>query len=257
MLKLLVIGIGSGNPEHMTVQAINTLNSADVVLLPRKGAAKADLAELRREICRRFLTNAATRVVEFDLPRRDTGAQDYRASVDAWHAAIADTYDELLRRELEDGGRAALLVWGDPSLYDSTLRILDRLRAARGSAFEIEVVPGITSVQALAASHAIPLNEVGDPILFTTGRRLREGFPDHADTVVVMLDGEMSFRDLPGDEFDIYWGAYLGLEQETVISGMLGDVAGKIAQTRTRAREKNGWVMDVYLLRRKKLGKRR
>ncbi len=45
MLKLLVIGIGAGNPEHMTVQAIGALNRADVVFLPRKGESKADLAE--------------------------------------------------------------------------------------------------------------------------------------------------------------------------------------------------------------------
>ncbi len=48
--KILVIGIGAGNPEHMTVQAIKALNRADVLLIPTKGMEKAYLAEVRREI---------------------------------------------------------------------------------------------------------------------------------------------------------------------------------------------------------------
>ena len=56
-LEIVLIGIGTGNPEHMTVQGIRALNAADLVLVPRKGAAKDDLAELRREICGRYLEN--------------------------------------------------------------------------------------------------------------------------------------------------------------------------------------------------------
>ena len=149
MLEIVVIGIGTGNPEHMTVEAIGALNAADLVLIPRKGPAKADLAELRRAICERFLTNPATRIVEFDMPSRDA-AGGYREGVEAWHRAIAGVYRRLLE---DEAGTVALLVWGDPSLYDSTLRILDDL-AAGGLAFGRRVVPGITSLQVLAARHA-------------------------------------------------------------------------------------------------------
>lgn len=248
--RLLVIGIGIGNPEHMTVQAIGALNRADIVLLPRKGAAKEDLAGLRRAICKRFLTNAAARIVEFDMPVRDAAA-GYRAGVEAWHDAIADIYRDLLARHLPSGGAAALLVWGDPSLYDSTLRIVERLRADRRPAVDVEVVPGVTAIQALAASHAIPLNSVGGPVLVTTGRRLREsGVPDDIDTVAVMLDGEASFRALPGDAFDIFWGAYLGFPEEMTIAGRLDTVRERIVKAREQARARHGWIMDVYVLKR-------
>mgnify|MGYP000518872901 CR=1 FL=1 len=250
MLKLLVIGIGAGNPEHMTVQAIKALNCADIVLLPRKASAKEDLAELRREICRRFLENGNTRIVEFDLPQRD-GSETYLKSVDDWHGAIAATYRDLLARELPDGGTAAFLVWGDPSLYDSTLRILDRLRTTHSMEFGMEVIPGITSVQALAASHAMPLNTVGNPVLVTTGRKLKDAPPDAADTIVVMLDGDMSFRHVAQEDYDIFWGAYLGLEQEMIVAGDLAEKSGEIEAKRTAARDENGWIMDVYVLRRK------
>lgn len=250
MLKLLVIGIGAGNPEHMTVQAIGALNRADVVFLPRKGESKADLAELRREICRRFLTSEKTRIVEFDLPGRDA-AGAYLASVDEWHAAIADAYARLIADELGGRGSAAFLVWGDPSLYDSTLRILARLRSAYGIGFGIEVVPGITSVQALTASHAMPLNRLAGPVLFTTGRRLEEDLAGKPDTIVVMLDGQLAFEALPADEYDIFWGAYLGMEQEMIVAGGLASASGEIAAKRAAGRAENGWIMDVYILRRK------
>ncbi|TIW66348.1 MAG: precorrin-6A synthase (deacetylating), partial [Mesorhizobium sp.] len=124
MRKLLVIGIGAGNPEHMTVQAISGLNRADVLFIPDKGAKKTDLAELRRQICDRFVTNPKSRRVEFDVPVRAEPSPSYRATVDDWHEAIAEIYEGLIRDELAEDGCGAFLIWGDPSLYDSALRIL-------------------------------------------------------------------------------------------------------------------------------------
>ncbi|HET9067583.1 MAG TPA: precorrin-6A synthase (deacetylating) [Amaricoccus sp.] len=250
MMHLVLIGIGTGNPEHMTVQGIRALNAADLVLVPRKGAEKDDLAGLRREICARYLENAATRVVEFDLPVRD-GAGPYRAGVEDWHRAIAATYRVLLARHAGPGSRVALLIWGDPSLYDSTLRILGHL-ADMGLAFEHSVVPGITSLQALAAGHRVALNEVGGEVRIVTGRQLGErGAPEGDATLLVVLDGDCAFRGLRGEEWEICWGAYLGMPQEILIAGPLAEVGARIVAARAAARAAHGWIMDTYLLRRR------
>ncbi|MFN4101303.1 MAG: SAM-dependent methyltransferase, partial [Pararhodobacter sp.] len=87
MIFLDLIGIGTGNPEHVTLAAIRAMREADLVLLPRKGADKSDLADLRRQICAAHLGDLA-RVVEFDLPVRDAGAA-YLDGVNEWHDAIA------------------------------------------------------------------------------------------------------------------------------------------------------------------------
>ncbi|MGL6209164.1 MAG: SAM-dependent methyltransferase, partial [Paracoccaceae bacterium] len=42
MIDLTLVGIGTGNPDHLTLQAIKALNAADLVLIPQKGAEKAD-----------------------------------------------------------------------------------------------------------------------------------------------------------------------------------------------------------------------
>ena len=249
MRKVLVIGIGTGNPEHMTIQAVNALNRADAVLVPRKGAAKEDLAELRREICRRYLSNPDTRLIEFDLPVRND-EPSYARRVADWHREIAGTYRELIKEHTGEDGTIALLVWGDPSLYDSTLRILDSLEETASFPFEREVIPGITSIQALAASHGMALNTVGGAVHVTTGRRLKDGFPENADSAVVLLDGDMAFRSLSASDFFIYWGAYLGSEDEIAIAGPLSEVADRIAEAREDARRRKGWIMDTYLLRR-------
>ncbi|MCA0001319.1 MULTISPECIES: precorrin-6A synthase (deacetylating) [unclassified Mesorhizobium] len=250
MRKLLVIGIGAGNPDHMTVQAIDGLNRADVLFIPDKGAKKNDLAELRRHICDRFVTNPNSRRVEFDVPVRAEPAPSYRSTVDDWHEAIAAIYEDLIREEIAEDGCGAFLIWGDPSLYDSALRILERVRLRGNVAFELEVIPGITAIQALAASHATALNRIGDSILITTGRQLtEEGMPQNAGSVVVMLDGKCAFNTLADQDLFIQWGAYLGTPNEIIVSGRLGDVGAEIEKRREQARREKGWIMDTYMLR--------
>nr|WP_210264671.1 precorrin-6A synthase (deacetylating) [Ensifer adhaerens] len=245
----MIIGIGSGNPEHMTVQAINALNRADVLFIPTKGEKKTELAEVRREICARYVTRADSRTVEFAVPVRRTEGVSYDGSVDDWHGRIAEIYERLIGRELSEDGIGAFLVWGDPMLYDSTIRIVERVKARGKVVFDYDVLPGITSLQALCASHRIPLNLVGKPVEITTGRRLAESFPARSQTSVVMLDGEQAFQRIDDPEAEIYWGAYLGTPDEIVISGRLADVRGKILAARAQARERMGWIMDIYLLR--------
>lgn len=249
MIELHLIGIGTGNPDHLTLQALKALNAANLVLIPRKGESKADLAELRREICAGALTNPATRIAEFDLPLRDAANPSYRAGVDDWHDAIAAVWKDTILAELGPDGRAALLVWGDPSLYDSTLRIARRV--GQSLPLTVRVVPGITSLQALTASHAMPLNDVGDPFIVTTGRQLRDhGWPAGVRTVAVMLDGECSFRAIPPEGVTIWWGAYVGMENELILSGPLSETADRIVAARAAARASHGWIMDIYILRR-------
>lgn len=248
MIDLHLIGIGTGNPDHLTAQAARAMNSADLILLPRKGKAKSDLIDLRRSICAQVLT-APVRIVEFDLPVR-VAEGEYLGAVNDWHDAIADVWAEQIATHLPEGGKLALLVWGDPSLYDSTLRIADRLKAG-GMDLAVHVVPGITSIQALTAAHAIPLNPLAAPVAITTGRMLRqEGWPPAADTVVVMLDSGCAFDTLDPAGIAIWWGAYLGMEHQALEQGPLAEAAPRIGALRSELRRRHGWIMDVYLMRR-------
>lgn len=238
-----MIGIGAGDPDYVTAQAVVALNDTQVFFATDKGATKDDLVELRRQICRRFIRENGYRFVELaDPPRAKDG--DYRQAVSDWHSARAALWAEAIETELEPGGVGAFLAWGDPSLYDSTLRILDDV-AARVD-IDYDVIPGITAIQALTARHRIPLNDVGESVLVTTGRQLRSH--GLSGSAVVMLDGDCSFRACP-PQTRIWWGAYLGTPDELLVSGTVAEVGDVIAKVRAEARARHGWIMDTYLLR--------
>lgn len=242
-MRLTLIGIGTGNPDHLTRGAARAMQEADLVIVPRKGETKADLADLRRAI----LADVApsTPVAEFDLPVRDDSIPDYTDRVEAWHDAIADVWAQTIVQH--HASSVALLVWGDPALYDSTLRVAARLRPAP----DIRVIPAVTAITAMTAAHCIALNDIGAPFTVTTGRQLREtGFPLGVDTAVVMLDGECSFTALAPNGITIYWTAYAGMPNEISLSGPLAEMSPKIIHARSTARAAHGWIMDIYLLRR-------
>ena len=251
MRKLKLIGIGAGNPDYITLQAINALQQADVIFVTDKGEEKRDLLRVRREICARHMGTREYRVVEMQDPERDRAATAYGPSVVDWHERRAALYGRVLRDELSDGECGAFLVWGDPSLYDSTLRIIDQLMARAEVELDLEIIPGITSIQALAARHRIALNEIGESIHVTTGRRLNYEALGAGASVVVLLDRGCAFKGLAADDLDIYWGAYIGTPNEILLSGELGEVSGRIEELRARARSQHGWIMDTYLLRKR------
>ncbi|GII57162.1 precorrin-6A synthase (deacetylating) [Planotetraspora thailandica] len=300
---MLVIGIGAGDPGHLTVQAIDALAKADVFFLLDKGREADDLAGLRREIIASH-AREPYRVVEVPDPERDRGpaadttantaanatanttanttactnahtaastestAADitartttdtndnadmstYTAAVDDWRSRRADVVERLIARELGDDETGAFLVWGDPALYDGTIAVIEEVLARGRVRFDHTIIPGVSSVSALAARHRIGLTRVGRPLLITTGRRLAEALENGTDDVVVMLDSGCAFADIAqAAEFDIYWGAYLGTPDEILIAGRAGDVAERICSERAAARARKGWIMDTYLLRR-------
>lgn len=248
MRRILVIGIGAGNPDYVTMQAVDAMNRADVFFLPDKGSEKAELRALRLEILARFLKDKAPRLVDIEVPRR-AKSEHYLDDVDAWHTALAAAYRAAIESALPEGGTGALLVWGDPALYDSMIRLVERMEAA-GLALEIEVIPGISSVQALAARHRIALNRIGAPVLLTTGRRVAEATPE--EDFVVLLDGEETFARAELGEHEIWWGAYLGTADEVLVTGRAGDVAEEISALRRSLRAEKGWIMDTYLARRRR-----
>jgi len=248
MRTIYVIGIGAGNPEFVTIQAIKALNQVDVFFFMDKGEAKQDLVLLRKEICERYIEHRSYRIVETVDPVRDPKVADYKTRVEAWHRERSLIYEQMIEGELEEDQCGAFLVWGDPSLYDSTLRIIDQIRARGQVEFKVQVIPGITSIQALAASHRISLNGLGESVVITTGRRLSFGLAPVEDRTVVMLDAQCSFKARMGADLDIYWGAYLGMEQEILLSGKLDEMAGQIEAVRAHHRARHGWIMDTYLL---------
>jgi len=247
--RVVLVGIGAGDPEHLTLGAVRALNAADAVFLVDKGRVAEDLRSHRRALLDEVVGRSpGPRVVARTLTAvRDRDRSRYDAGVEAWRAERLEAYRELVD-SLGPGETGAFLVWGDPTLYDGTLAILDELHDDID--FEVDVVPGISSVSALAARHGVALNRIAEAVQLTTGRRLvDEGMPTGVDNVVVLLDAHEAWRTLD-DDLEIWWGAFVGLDREVLVSGRLGDVRDDIAAQRDAAKQEAGWMFDTYLLRR-------
>lgn len=235
-MRVRILGIGMG-PHHVTREVADALRACDYVLATEKSADDGLLA------ARRAVAAAhGVPVVVVPDPDRDRAPGDYEQAVRDWHRARVAVYEDVLRAR---GGTAALLVWGDPSLYDSTIRVVESL--AERLPVEYDVLPGISAPQLLAARHRIVLHPVGRPVHVTTARRLREDVAAGQRNLCVMLTGSLDLTGL--DDWSIWWGANLGTDSEELAAGRVGDVAGHLEDARLRARQRAGWVMDVYLLR--------
>lgn len=244
-LQVWILGVGMG-PQHVTPEVAEALRSVDYVLAPEKSSDDALLA-LRRAIVDAYAGTVP--IVTVADPRRDRSpgltTTGYEGAVADWHAARAARYAEVLRQR---GGSAAFLVWGDPALYDSTIRIVEQVKDL-GVELEYDVLPGVSAPQLLAARHRIVLHEVGRPVHITTGRRLSEAVAAGQDNIVAMLNPPaLDLTDLA--DWTIWWGANLGAAGERLVHGRVCDVVDEIAAARRAAKADAGWVMDVLLVRR-------
>jgi len=250
--RVRVIGVGPGDPELLTLEALRALRSVAYFVVSDKSGAGGmpdPLVEARGRLLDRHLGFEPT-VVRIEDPIRErrperTGTQeDYAAAVEAWHDARAAAYEAAL---LAHEGDAGFLVWGDPAFYDSTIRILERVGRRGRLELEVDVLPGISSVQLLAARHRIVLHEVGEPLHITTRRRMREAIDTGERNLVVMLNSAIELDGL--EDWQIWWGGNLGTPSEALVAGRVGDVLAEIEAARVRVRDAAGWVMDIFLLR--------
>lgn len=252
--RIRIIGIGMGNPGHVTREAVDALNTVDVFLVADKGETKLDLAVARQAICAELIEPSHRyRVVEVTDPKRgpdrERDSAAYGQGVRDWHLARVDAYSATLESLAAEEETVGFLVWGDPAFYDSTIRVVDVL--AERFDVDVDVIPGISAPQLLAARHRIPLNRIGAPIHITTGRRLLDEYSPALGDVVVMLDGDLRCGELAGlwPDLELYWGADIGGPDEVLVSGRLADVVDEVRAARAALRAKRGWVMDTYLLR--------
>lgn len=149
------IGVGPGDPELITLKAVNTLKKVDVVFAA--SSTKNDFS-LAQSIAAPHLRQGA-RIVRLEFPMtRDQGVLDK-----AWRAN-ADAVIEVLAQ----GRDAAFLTLGDPMTY-STFGYLLRTLNGLLSEIPVTVIPGITSYQAAAAHTGRVLAESGESLMVLSG----------------------------------------------------------------------------------------
>lgn len=137
--KLYGIGLGPGDPELMTLKAHRLISGADVVAYPTLAGADS----FARSIAANVIPAGAREIV-MDVPMT-TDRAPAQAAYDQGAAEIAAALDA--------GDDVVCLCEGDPFFYGSFMYLFARLSAR----YEVEVVPGVTSITTCAARAGLPL----------------------------------------------------------------------------------------------------
>ena len=139
------IGVGPGDPELLTLKAHRLISGAGAVAYP----ARAGADSLARSIAAAWL-KPGVHEIAMEVPM-EPARGPAQAAYDMGAERIAAT--------LEGGQDVVVLCEGDPMFYGSFMYLFARL----ADRFEVEIVPGVTSVNASAAALGLPLvarNEV-------------------------------------------------------------------------------------------------
>jgi precorrin-2 C20-methyltransferase/precorrin-3B C17-methyltransferase len=157
--RLYGVGVGPGDPELVTLKAQRIIAAADVVAYP--------VARHGRSVARRIAA-PYLRADQIEVALGYPVTTEQTDHPGGYEAALREFYDDAaagLAAHLDDGRDVAVLCEGDPFFYGSYMYLHERL-AGR---YRTEVVPGVTSFSAAAASAGTPLAKRDDVLTIVPG----------------------------------------------------------------------------------------
>lgn len=176
MATIYAVGVGPGDPELLTRKAERIISTCPVVCAP---TGAADAASYALSIVEHLLDRSRQEILTRTFPMMKKGAE-----LDAaWEAVASEVIDRI-----DQGDDVAFITIGDPCLYSTFLYIYRIIREKRAD-IPVEIIPGISSINAAAAAAGIPLGIASDRIAILPATyedyELRKALKEF-DTVVLM-----------------------------------------------------------------------
>lgn len=146
MATLFAVGVGPGDPELLTRKAERVLRQVDVVLAPVSNPAEASVA---LATVQEFLDGDRQEIVVHQFPMTSDPAR----LIPAWQEAA-----RLIAERIAAGKDVAFITIGDPLFYSTFIYLLRLFRESYPQV-PVEIIPGISSINAAAAQAGVPLAE--------------------------------------------------------------------------------------------------
>jgi len=156
--RLYGVGVGPGDPELLTLRAYHLLSRVRVIFVPLKDKKSKSYA---KSVIDNLVKKSEGKVVGLVLPM----LRDREQLADYWRRAV-----ESIWQYLEKGEDCAFVNIGDPLLYGTFIHILETLQKSHPE-IEVEVIPGISSINAAAARAIVPLASNDEHIAIISGNR--------------------------------------------------------------------------------------
>ena len=195
------IGVGPGDPELLTLKAINKIKSADIIACPAKdgkpGIAYQIVLKAIQEI-----ENKECLLLDFPM-RKDK---------------LEEAHDKAtgqIKEKLENGKNVALLTLGDPCIYSTAFYVIERIKK---EGYLIEIISGVSSFCVASAKLLQPLALGEEELLITTGE-----YKNTSGTNVIMKAGSKLStlkKEIAESGREAYLIENLGMENETIINGI-------------------------------------
>ncbi len=168
---LTFVGIGPGDPDLLTIAAVNAINRATLVAYP---VAKKGGKSIAAEITKRFLRDKRCLPIYFPM------VKDYNQLRSAWRLASIQLIEAISK-----GEEVVLLCQGDPSIYATSAYILIQIKL-NDPLFPVKVIPGVTSFSAAAAAAQLPLSLQKEDLLVSP-------VPNTFDELEDLLDNNLVY----------------------------------------------------------------
>ncbi len=211
MAIIYAVGVGPGDPELLTRKAERILRSVDVILAPVSNPTEASVA---LGTIREFIDEERQEIVVHQFPM----TSDKTRLIPAWQEAAA-----LIAAHAEAGRSVAFITIGDPLFYSTFIYLL-RLFREQWPLIPLEIVPGISSINAAAACAGLPLVEADEKMAVipaTAGIVQIKAALDHFETVVLL-----KVKPLHSDIIELI--RTTGREQRTVFVERVGSPRQKV-----------------------------
>lgn len=154
--KLYVIGVGPGDPELLTLKAVRILKETGVICVPK---GREEGSSLALSIVKKALDLNNKEIIEAHFPMKKTKERRHESEL---HSKWQETV-EIVISKLKKGVDVAFITLGDPAIYSTFFYLYDRLVESLPG-LNIEIVPGVSSINASTARANISLGLADDKI---------------------------------------------------------------------------------------------